>query len=185
PPLVNVSLIYARQGRNDKAEAALRQALRSEPSSAEVNFNLGLLVAEKGDADEAERLLRQALKSDPTMAAAAYNLGVLVSRRRLDEAIELCRRAAALRPTEPKYSYTAAFYMRQRGDTAGAIEMLQQIVLNRRADGSTYGLLGQLYEEQGSHAAALSIYRQAADDERLHEADRRQFALKVKSLSSR
>ncbi|MBM3887558.1 MAG: tetratricopeptide repeat protein [Verrucomicrobia bacterium] len=183
PPLVNVSLIYARQGRNDKAEAALRQALKSEPASAEVNFNLGLLVAEKGDTDEAEKLLRQALKSDPTMAAAAYNLGVLVSRRRPDEAVELCRKAAALRPTEAKYGYTAAFYMRQRGDIRGAIEMLQQIVLNRHADGPTYGLLGQLYEEQGSNAAALSIYRQATADENLPERDRQQFALKVKSFS--
>ena len=46
-PLVNLSLVYARTGQNDQAEASLRQALQLEPGNAAANFNLGLLLAEQ------------------------------------------------------------------------------------------------------------------------------------------
>ena len=66
---------------------------------------------------EAEQALRTALKTDPQMAAAAYNLGVMLGEKNLDEAIAWCRKAHELRPADPKYAHTLAFYQQQEGNS--------------------------------------------------------------------
>ena len=72
-PLVNLAMVHARRGHNDRAETALRQALQVDPNNATANFNLGLLLAEQGKMPEAEAAFRTALKNDPQFPEAAYN----------------------------------------------------------------------------------------------------------------
>ncbi|MBN1421311.1 MAG: tetratricopeptide repeat protein, partial [Planctomycetes bacterium] len=127
-PLVNASIAYARLGDPDGAEAALRKAVAIEPGNAEARFNLGLLLAERGSPDGAETQLRAALKADPTLAAAAYNLAVLLAEKDIGEAVEWCRRAAGLRPDEPRYAYTLAFYLHHAGDDAEARRVLVDLL---------------------------------------------------------
>ncbi len=184
-PFVNASMLHARQGQNKKAEELLRTALTIEPENAAVNFNLGLLLAEKGDVNEAETFLRAALKADPQLAQAAYNLGVLLSSDRLEEAIQWCRIASELRPQDPKYAYTHAFYLRQSGDTDAAIQVLAELIERVPSYADAYALLGGIHEEQGNIQDAIDVYRRAADNEMLSERDRRGFALKVRALLSR
>ena len=126
--MVNLSLAYARMGENDSAEKSLQKALKTAPDNAAVNFNMGLLKAGKKDTKQAERYLKAALKYDPQMAQAAYNLCVITSKNRINEAVAWCRRASELRPQEPKYSYTLAFYLNQKGEKAEAIRVLKAIV---------------------------------------------------------
>ena len=47
---------------------------------------------------------------------------------RIDEAVTWCRKAAELRPQEPKYAFTLAFYLNQKGDTDEAIRTLKAII---------------------------------------------------------
>jgi len=61
------------------------------------------------------------LKEDPTLAVAAYNLCVITARDRISEAVTWCRKAAELRPQDPKYAYTLAFYLNQKGDREEAV----------------------------------------------------------------
>ena len=98
PPYVNAALAYNALGQNDQAEASLRRALSLDPTNAAANLNLGMLLAEMGKLSEAEQAFRTAFKADPHSAQAAYNLGVLLSKDRLEEALDWCRRAAALGP---------------------------------------------------------------------------------------
>jgi predicted Zn-dependent protease len=39
-----------------------------------------------------------------------------------------CRKASELRPQEPKYVYTLAFYLNQKGDKAEAVGILNALV---------------------------------------------------------
>ena len=126
-PLVNASIVYARLGRSADAEAALQDALKLDDTSAAAHFNLGLLLAEKGDARAAETHLRRALQSDPQMAEAAYNLGVLLADNRLNEALVVLKQAAALRPDNPRYGYTYAFYLYHAGRIAEALQTLKPV----------------------------------------------------------
>ena len=126
--MVNSSLAYAGMGENDKADKSLQKALKIAPDNAAANFNLGLLKAEQKDLKDAEHYLKEALKHDPQMAQAAYNLCVMLAKDRIDEAIGFCRKASEIRPDDPKYAYTLAFYLNQKGDTEEAIRTLNMLV---------------------------------------------------------
>ena len=126
-PMVNSSIAYARMGETDKAEKSLQQALKMSPDNAAANFNMGLLKAEKNDRKQAEKYLKKAIKADPQMAQAAFNLCIITAKDRINEAVTWCRKAAELRPQDPDYAYTLAYYLNQKGDKDGAIRTLQAI----------------------------------------------------------
>jgi tetratricopeptide (TPR) repeat protein len=126
--MVNLSMAYARMGENDSSEKYLKEALKTAPDSAAANFNMGLLKAEQNDLKSAEKYLKAALKADPHMAQAAYNLCVITAKDRINEAISWCRKAAELRPEEPRYAFTLAFYLNQRGDREESVKTLKVIM---------------------------------------------------------
>jgi tetratricopeptide (TPR) repeat protein len=126
--LVNLSIAYAQMGENDKAVKSLQQALKIAPDNAAANFNIGLLKAEQSDAKQAEKYLKDALKADPQMAQAAYNLCIITSKDRMEEAIGFCRKASELRPDDPRYAFTLAYYRNQKGDTDEALRTLNAII---------------------------------------------------------
>ncbi|KPK69466.1 MAG: hypothetical protein AMJ84_09550 [Acidithiobacillales bacterium SM23_46] len=185
PPHVNAAMVHARRGENAKAENLLRLALRSDPKSAEANFNLGLLLAELGNRDGAEKHLRLALETDPTLAQAAYNLSVLVSRESLSEAVDWCRKAAELRPDEPRYAYTLAFYLNQAGDMGGAKSVLKDLIQTHPSYSDAHLLLGTIYEKAGQLEQARDVYRQALQNPQISERERYQLKLKIRSLRGR
>jgi Flp pilus assembly protein TadD len=127
-PMVNTSIAYAQMGENDKAEKSLRHALKLAPDNAAANFNMGLVKAEKNETKQAEEYLKKAFKADPQMAQAAYNLCIITAKDRISEAVIWCRKASDLRPQEPKYAYTLAFYLNQKGDKDEAIKTLKTIL---------------------------------------------------------
>ena len=184
PPLVNASLALNAMGQNARAEERLRQALKIDPASSAANLNLGLLLGEQGRLQEAETALRKAFTADPNSAVIAYNLSVLVAKDRLDEAIDWCRKAVGLRPNEPKYTYTLAFYLRQQGETDEAIDVLQNLVQRQPAYGDAYILLGGIYEELERIDDARFLYQQALNTEQLSARYKSYFANKLKALPS-
>ncbi|HYB73218.1 MAG TPA: tetratricopeptide repeat protein, partial [Candidatus Sulfotelmatobacter sp.] len=179
---VNLALLLNGQGKNAEAERLLQAALRLNPRNADVAFNLGLLLAEEGKTTEAEAALRTALRADPAMAPAAYNLAVLVGSRNGAEAVELSRRAAELRPEEPRYAYTLAFYQRQRGDAAGAARTLEQLLRRHPAYGEAYLLLGELYTRSGKVQEARQLFARALTVKELPDAYRSRIASLQASL---
>jgi tetratricopeptide (TPR) repeat protein len=182
---VNAALAHNALGQNDKAEQSLRRAIQLDATNAVANLNLGLLMGELGRTREAEAAFRIALKSDPRSAVAAYNLSVIASQAgRLDEAVALCRRAAEAAPQEPKYAYTLAFYQRQQGQTNDAIQTLRRLLGDNPAHPAAYALLGEIYEQQRKFADAAQVYRAAADNPKLSEADRAQFLQRAQAVSS-
>ena len=126
--MVNSSIAYAQMGENDKAEKSLQEALKIAPDSAAANFNMGLVKAEKNEPKQAEKYLKKAIKADPQMAQAAYNLCIITSKDRINEAVTWCRKAAELRPQEPNYAYTLAFYLNQKGDRDEAVRTLKALL---------------------------------------------------------
>jgi tetratricopeptide (TPR) repeat protein len=128
PAMVNQAMAHARLGETKKADESLQKALKVAPANAAANFNMGLSKAEQKDLKGAEKHLKAALKADPQMAQAAYNLCVITAKDRLDEAVAWCRKAAELRPQEPRYAYTLAFYLNQTENRDEAIGTLKAIL---------------------------------------------------------
>jgi tetratricopeptide (TPR) repeat protein len=126
--MVNTSIAYARMGETGKAERSLQEALLQDASNAAANLNMGLLKAEKNDLKAAEKHFKAAFAADPQMAQAAYNLCIITAKDRIDEAVEWCRKASSLAPQEPRYAYTLAFYLNQKGNKDEAITILKGLV---------------------------------------------------------
>ncbi len=153
PPYVNVALAYNALGQNDKAEASLRHALSLDPTNSAANLNLGMLLAEMGKMAGAEQAFRAAFKSDPASAQAAYNLGVLLAKEHPEESLTWCQRAAELRPDNPQYGYTYAFYLYRAGQVDQALQALHA-VLRRHPDHENSVLLErQLLQEKAGKRA--------------------------------
>ena len=146
--MVNESMAYARLGENKKADESLKRALKVAPENPAANFNMGLLKAEQNDPKEAEKYLRRALKYDPQMAQAAYNLCVITSKDRINEAVVYCKKAADLRPQDPRYAYTLAFYLNRKGDKDEAVRILKTIVEKYPGDNEARSLLEQISQKE-------------------------------------
>jgi len=181
-PLVNVSLAYNLLSENVKAEQSLRRALSIEPGHAAANLNLGLLLAELGREDEGEVALRAVLAVDSGSAIAAYNLAVLVASRDLEEAIDWCRKASELAPTEAKYAYTQAYYLHESGATDAARRVLEQMIERHPAYAEAYLLLGAIYEGTEQVESAAALYQRALEVEGISAGDRYRLAARLEAL---
>jgi tetratricopeptide (TPR) repeat protein len=170
-PLVNVAHAYSLQGDQARAESSLREALAREPGMAAAHLNLGLLLGEMGRSGEAKAEFRAALKSEPEMATAAYNLGVLLAGEGDSEGLTWLARAAELRPREPRFAYSLAFYRWQGGDADGAIAVLRDLIARVPGYPDSYHLLGGIYEETGRLDEAREVYRDAAESPALAGRD--------------
>ena len=93
--------------------------------------------------------------------------------------------AAELRPQEPRYLYTLAFYEHRQGRGPEAVLMLDKLLAQGLATAEAYGLLGRIFEEQ--HQADLGrcrLDRRASQNGKLSEEDRAGFAEAARRLSS-
>jgi tetratricopeptide (TPR) repeat protein len=162
--LVNAAIADARLGETAKAEERLNEALKIAPDSAVARYNLGLLKAEQGDLPAAEKNLKRAFKTDPQLAAAAYNLCVITAKDRRAEALEWCATAVSLRPQDPKYAWTLAYYQRQGGDTASAVATLNRLIKQRPDYPDAWLLLADIHEKQGRKDEAATVYQRALNE---------------------
>jgi tetratricopeptide (TPR) repeat protein len=159
--LVNAAMAHARMGETGKAEERLQEALRITPESAVVLYNLGLIKGEKQELPAAEKYLKEAFKVDPQMAGAAFNLCVLTAPDRPAEALEWCKKSVALRPLEPKYAFTLAFYQREQDDLSGAAATLEALISRVPTYVDAYLLLADIFGQQGKMTEAVTTYNRA------------------------
>jgi Tfp pilus assembly protein PilF len=183
--MVNESMAYAQLGEPKKADASLQKALKVAPDSAAANFNMGLLKAEQNDPKAAEAYLKKALKADPRMAQAAYNLCVITSKDRINEAVSYCKKAADLRPQEPKYAYTLAFYQQQKGDEKSAVTTLQGLIETQPGYPDSYLLLGGIYEKEGKKDQAEKIYKKALETDGIPDRVKLRIGAQLQTLQGK
>ena len=175
-------MAHARLGETPRAEERLNEALKITPDSAAARYNLGLIKGEQGDLPAAEKNLKAAFEADPQMAGAAYNLCVITAKDRPAEALEWCAKAAALRPQEPRYAWTLAFYQKQGGDTAGAVVTLDTLINRAPAYPDAYQLLADIYEQQGKKSEAAKVCTRALEAQGLPEQARTYFKSRVEAI---
>jgi tetratricopeptide (TPR) repeat protein len=178
-PRVNAAMLEARKGKNKEAEKLLREAVRIDPKNPEANYNLALLLAELQKLPEAEKHLRITLENSPNFAEAAYNLGILLAENKPYEALKWSAKAAELRPEQPRYAYTHAYYLNQIGKTTEATRILDKLIEQFPSYSAAYAFLGSIYESQGNHIEAKRVYQKAAGNPSITPADRMNFQAKI------
>ncbi len=86
---------------------------------------------------------------------------------------------------EPKYAYTLAFFLRQKGNVDEAIQVLRQVIQHEPLYLDAYMLLGEIYEGRSDFSSAVVIYRDALKLEQLPLPVRRQLESKVRAIELR
>lgn len=184
PPYVNAAFAHNALGQNEQAERCLRRAVTLDPTNAPVQMNLGMLLGEMEKPAEAQKAFQAAFAADPTCAQAAYNLGVLYGSDQPEKAIEWCAKATGLRPDEPKYAFTLAFFQNDAGKSNDAIRTLVEALQHEPASPDSYALLGKIYERENRLADALSVYQRASNNPKLDESARGQFTARIQLLKT-
>lgn len=182
PPYVNAAFVYNAQQQDDKAAQSFRKALAIEPNSVITQTNYAMLLGEMGRMNEARQAYRKVLSIDPNSATAAFNLGVMLTETRPLEALAMAKKAHELRPEDPKYGYTYAFYLKEQGRASQAIQVLRRVVGNKVPYPDAYMLLAHLFEAKGDFVQARGIYRQGAGNAALPQQARQYFQMQASRL---
>ena len=66
----------------------------------------------------------------------------------MDEAILFCEKATDLRPDLPKYAYTLAYYLKEKGDMESALKILKKLVATHPDYAQGYLLMNHIQREQ-------------------------------------
>ncbi len=95
----------------------------------------------------------------------------------------MSRRATTLRPEEPRYAFTLAFYQHQRGDAPAAMTTLQALLARHPEYGEAYLLLGELYVKTGKMPEARQLFARALEVKELPETYRTRIASLQRNLA--
>ena len=183
-PLINSSVLYSYVGNQAKAEENLKKVLAFDPENEAANMNLGLLLAEQGRMDEAEIALKDVLKaSSDKNAVAAKNLSVIVAQKGdFAQAVKYASIAAELRPDDPDYRYTLAYYQMQNGDKSASIKTLNELIKSHPQFLSATSFLADIYYRDGNKDMAIKLYKEALKVEGISEQDRTALQQAISSL---
>ena len=96
-----------------------------------------------------------------------------------------CKKAADLRPQEPRYAYTLAFYLLQKGDRKEGAETLRNLIDKQPAYADSYFLLGETLEKQGKKEEAGKIYEKALGTDGIPDQVKRRIAAQLEALKEK
>ena len=146
---------HSALGQNDAALAAFRRAEAIAPESIDVQHYLALHFVRKGDWQRAAPRLERVLSQNPDRLAAIEALAVVRERQgRLSDALELRRKADAIRqPSAAQLIHTGSLAM-ATGNTSAALDALERARAMQRDAFAHHLELGALYVESRRFAEA-------------------------------
>lgn len=111
------------------AENRLAQLVRIAPARPQTQFYIASLALEKGEYEKAAQAVAHVLKAAPDNAEVQYLAGLIESRRKHPlNAVDHLRRSLSLNPNQEAARMALAQALLQRGDAAGALSSLQQLL---------------------------------------------------------
>lgn len=176
----NAAILAAEAARDQKdyvkAEALLKDALKSDPKNYYAWFDLGTVYNATGRTPEAIDAFRRSVAANPAIIESTLNLAALLVNTGTPEAGKYLRDAAKLKPTSDQLSLIKNAWMLlgrklSSSDTAGAIDAFEQAAAIDPKDATPHLELGQLHEKSHRDADAEREYKEAmALDARLPDA---------------
>ncbi len=145
-----------------KARKLLDRAMAMEPRSAEVHTSLGFLETVALNLKESEQHFLKAHQLKPDHALTIWwHACLLTGEGRLQEAIEMTRRASQLEPTVPLYPIAESFLRLYKGEVEVAIASLRKILEMEPGFPLAQTVLGQSLAELGRWEEAIDLLRAA------------------------
>ncbi len=166
---LTLAQVYERGKRFDEAEKALDDAEKFSPRAVdkEVIWFLRAALAERQRKyDRAEEFFRKTIEVNPRNAGALNYYGYMLAERgvRLDEAVELIKRALTEEAYNGSYLDSLGWAYFQQGKLAEAEETLRRAVERHRFDPTIHDHLGDLYAKQGRTDLAAAAWERSLEE---------------------
>ena len=163
PELLNVKArAYKEIMRLDPAMETIEHALTIEPDSVHSLVTRAMILADQELYDDAESDLRKALDTHPGLAEGWSLLGhILLWKGRLDEAVEVLKRAASINPS----ALSSLAEARAIPDDPAVLDCMQRFAALRlvpsEARAAMNFALNKLFEKTGDYKQAFEFAQQA------------------------
>lgn len=146
---------FMKEGRNDEALDAFRQALAFDPENATALTYTGNINLSLGRTAEAIKAFKGLVKLQPTSVDAQMKLGnAYLQAKQYDESEKIYERAAKLDRLNPLPVYTLGLQYLNTGRLDEAEDKLQQSLNLAPGDGNVYYGFGMLYNKQEKYEDA-------------------------------
>ncbi|MDP8247486.1 MAG: tetratricopeptide repeat protein [Candidatus Tritonobacter lacicola] len=158
----NLGVLYARQGRLNKAIDRYSEALRINPDHAGALNKLGEALALQGRFDEAVARYSEALRISPGYAEAHYNLGKALARKgAFDEAILHYSRAIRFKPGHAAAHYNLGNALAAQGAFDAAVAQYAEALRIKPDHEKAHVNLGNACQKLGRYPYAVRAYKRA------------------------
>ncbi len=153
-----LGLIAQQTGYSKQAAELLKRSIALNPKDPRAHNHLGQIHIALKDNSAAARCFERALEIDPDNVDALNNLANVVRVRDLLKAIELYRRALALRPQAAFAAYNLAQALNEDSAVDEALELFRRTIeLDPRHCDARHSL-GVLLEQRGRFDEAIEQY---------------------------
>lgn len=158
---INLGQALWKQSRREEGITASAKAVELAPNRADSRSQLGLYLLEAGRATEAADQLSRALQLEPSPANHA-NLGnAMLALHNYDAAVDLYRRAIALKPNVPEYHHNLMLSLSEAGRSIEAIAPGRRAVELRPDFFEAWLKLAELLKATSPPDEAIAAYQSA------------------------
>ncbi|NQT27604.1 tetratricopeptide repeat protein [candidate division KSB1 bacterium] len=164
-PLGNYYLgtVYMQQEIWRKAKPLLQHALKFRPTWISALNALATVCDGMHEYAESDSLYERAIELDPGNNLLLNNFGYSLSVRgvRLDDALDMAKRALEQQPENGAYLDTVGWIYFQLGDYPKAVEHIQRALVIRPEHVEVMGHLGEVYGKMGQTEEAARVLNHA------------------------
>ena len=149
-------------GKYQAAAASYVQALKIQPNTPDLHFNLGIVYSQLNQLDLAESAYRLAIQFKPNFFEAHGNLGTVLQKQgKLNEAIASYQRGLKINPQDARGYFNLGTALRDNGQLAEAVTSYQKAIALFANYTEAYNNLGETLRDQGNMQDAISAYQKA------------------------
>ena len=161
--VVGLADLYADQKRTDDALRLLGQARQAFGDDQSLAMRFANVYEGGGRLDDAEKELRKLMAEDPLDADAMNSLSYMFAEHnvRLDEAVDLARRALKLEPGNPAYLDTLGWALYKQGKIEDAAEPLGKSAAILIGNSVIQDHHGDVLAKRGRTADAVAAWQRA------------------------
>ena len=165
---LTIASVYLEAGRAKEAVAAATKLVEMTPAEQPELLKQSLVMLSSaqeraGDFKSAEEALRRVLAQDPDDATALNNLGYFLAERgeRLQEALEMTKRAVRAEPANPYYLDSLGWVYFKLGQLDEAERHLNDALRRNPRSVAIHEHLGDLHQKRGRTEDARASWRKA------------------------
>ncbi|MGR3310146.1 MAG: tetratricopeptide repeat protein [Candidatus Brocadiales bacterium] len=161
---LTLAQIQSALGKEDDAIKVFNDIISARPESLPPRIQLANLYRKRNETDKAIEVLKRTIEIDPNYYPAYILADIYFMQGRVDESIDLYRKASLLSNKKPTLPINLAIAYQQKGDYDAAFEACQQGLDIRTQNAiSVYTVLTNLHISQGTYAKAITSIKEAND----------------------